>query len=350
MPENNADNSTGTPRPLGGRPDFRKYEQRYLEWGKAHPESIYAAAPDSIDGGFNRPPPDRDSNPPDERPPARPHGQNPPPPEMMKTMQEMQTGMRRAWEDIEPYYDNPEIQPFEPKPNLWEDLLKFVADNWDDVNIGFTELPRQMIFRDKFTLFKYALVVSQEMKKDKINLAPGTEAGQEVMRVYSSLGLVVNDIARWLRQQGERCQSNHPMGGLVNTPSLGGKAGMGWQGRSGILITPQYGPRVRLAPVFIEHQVFDFTDNRNHDWIEKHCAGCGICARECPGQAIYSEKRINIDGVPGIGALRTCIDRGKCMGPFSQTQGCSVCIKVCPFSQGDGTYARLKTAVENKTG
>jgi len=225
---------------------------------------------------------------------------------------------------------------------------EFVLKKWGDVRIGFTELPQQMIFKGKYTLFRYALVVSQEMKKDKIDHAPEFPAGQEVMRVYGSLGLVVNEIARWLRKKGVRCQSNHPIGGLTNTPSLAGKAGMGWQGRSGLLITPEYGPRVRLAPVFIEHKYFEFTDNRDHDWIEDYCELCQRCEKECPGRAIYSEKLVNIDNVPSIGAMRTCIDREKCFEYFLKTLGCSVCVKVCPFSKGGDIYERLKEVVQNK--
>ena len=125
-------------------------------------------------------------------------------------------------------------------------------------------------------------------------------------------------------------------------PSLAGKAGMGWQGRHGLLITPESGPRVRLAPIFVEHKYFEFTDNRENDWIEEYCVMCGRCMKHCPSLAIKEEKTVNIDGVPGIGALRTCIDRNRCMESFVKTMGCSVCIKVCPFSKGEEIYERLK--------
>ncbi len=348
MTESSSENSSGTPRPVIGPPDFMKYEARYLEWGREHPDFLYQAHPNSIRSGFARPSTERaGSSPPGGAPPMGPPGR--PNPAMLKTMQNLQKGMSQSWEDIEQYYDKPEPSLYEPKPGLWDELYKFVAKKWGDVRIGFTELPRQMIFRDKFTLFRYALVVSQEMNKDKIALAPDFQAGQEVMRVYSSLGMVVNDIARWLRKKGVRCQSNHPMGGLVNTPSLAGKAGMGWQGRSGILVTPEYGPRVRLAPVFVEYKYFEFTDNHDHEWITEYCEQCKICEKECPGQAINSKKVVNVADVPGINTIWTCIDREKCLGPFSRTMGCSVCIKVCPFSQGDNTYERLKGTIEKKT-
>lgn len=341
MPESSSNSPSEEQRLPGGPPAFLRVDTQYAEWGKQHPDLIYSSLPDSVQGVMDNP---RHVGP----GPVPPGGAPPAMPGPDETMQEILKGMSQSWEDIRPYFTESGQTLFEPIPGLWDDLNLYVNEKWDDVRIGFTELPQKMIFRGKFTLFPYALVVIQEMKKDKVDLAPGLSAQQEVRRVYAGLGLVVNDIARWLRQHGVRCQSNHPMGGLVNTPSLAAKAGLGWQGRSGILVTPEFGPRVRLAPVFIEHKVFEFTDNLDHQWIEKHCETCRKCEKECPGQAIYTEKVINVDGVPGVGAIRTCIDVTKCLGPFRQTMGCMVCIKVCPFSQDDNAYTRLKAAVDNK--
>ena len=330
-------------------------ETLYLERGKDYPGLVYPAHPDSVLEGFEQlfaagPSPLGGGR---ARRASPMRGMGMPAqamPSMMEIFQNIQKGMSESWDDIEQYFGELEPAPFEPKPGLWEELNEFVMKNWGDVRIGFTELPQQMIFKGKFTLYRYALVVSQEMKKDKIDCAPEFQAGIEVMRVYGSLGLVVNEIARWLRKQGVRCQSNHPMGGLVNTPSLAGKAGMGGQSRFGLLITPEYGPRIRLAPVFIEHKYFEFTDTREHDWIEDYCELCMQCEKECPGQAIRSEKTITIDKVPGIGAMRTCIDREKCFEYFTKTMGCSVCVKGCPFSQGGDAYVRLKAIVHSKQG
>ena len=344
--------NTGRPHPLAS---VQEKEARYLEWGKEHPDLIYPASPDSVQGGFFRPQARQadtrtSSSKSTEQAPAVKPPDRPAPlmGDTTDTMQDMRKGMIQSWEDIKPYFTQLEPTKFETRPGLWDELNRFVSKNWNDVRIGFTELPQQMIFREKFTLFRYALVASQEMKKDKIDLAPDIQSGQEVMRVYASLGLVVNEIARWLRTQGLRCQSNHPMGGLVNTPSLAGKAGMGWQWRSGMMVTPEYGIRVRLAPVFVEHKCFEFTDNRAHDWIEEYCELCRNCERECPSQAISSQKMVNVDNVPGIGAIQTCISREKCLETFTKTMGCCICIKVCPFSKGDGTYEQLKAVVEQK--
>jgi len=171
----------------------------------------------------------------------------------------IQDGIVRSYKDIEPYIQeleqrgqfNPPNQILQnlidtfPNNDLWSNLIKYTKGKWDIVKIGFTELPKSLVFKNKMVLFRYVLIFMQEMKKDKIDKAPGFEAGDETMRVYASLGEAVNDVANWIRSKGIKCQSNHPMGGLVCSPPLAGKAGMGWQGRQGMLITPEFGGRQR---------------------------------------------------------------------------------------------------------
>lgn len=271
-------------------------------------------------------------------------------------------GISQSYDDIEPYLLeleqkgklNPPSQVLQdlielyPNRDLWSKLQKYAKEKWDIVKIGFTELPTSLVFKNKMVFFRYGLVFMQEMKKDKMDKAPGFEAGEETMRVYASLGQAVNDIANWIRSNGIRCQSNHPMGGLVCTPPLAGKAGMGWQGRQGCLITPEFGARQRLAPIFIEEKIFEFTDNTEHKWIEEYCVICDLCQKNCPGKAIKTEKMVIIDNIPTIGAMKTCIDNAKCFPYFFKDRGCSICIAVCPFSGGSKTYSKLKKYIERR--
>jgi len=272
----------------------------------------------------------------------------------------IQKGIMKSYNDIEPYLleleKKGQIKPSSqnlqelinsfPNKELWAELQKYAKEKWGIVKIGFTDLPSSLIFKNKMVLFQFVLVFMQEMKKDKIDKAPGFEAGDETMRIYAKLGEAVNDIADWFRLKGIKCQSNHPMGGLVCTPPLAGKAGMGWQGKQGILITPEFGPRQRLAPIFIEAKIFEFTGNDEHRWIEEYCAKCDLCQKNCPGNAIKTEKSIIIDDIPIIGAMKTCIDNAKCFPHFLKDMGCSICIAVCPFSVGPKIYSKLKKYIE----
>lgn len=189
----------------------------------------------------------------------------------LRYSKKMQKGMKECFTDLDPYFKAmhegtwSEPQGFKPpQEELWQEFKEYARSKWNITKVGFTAVPPQLVFKEKAILFKYALILLQEMKKCKIDKAPGFEASAEVMRVYADLGIAANDLARWLRDRGVRCQSSHPMGGLVLTPPLAGKAGLGWQGLSGILITKEFGSRQRIAPIFVENQVFPLTDSEEH--------------------------------------------------------------------------------------
>jgi ferredoxin len=270
----------------------------------------------------------------------------------------MMRGRNRCFTDLAPYlhelentqhisHDSGLMESY-PNQEIWDSLVAY-ARNQHNVTIGFTELPRDLLFKGKGVLFRYALVCLQEMNKDKIDAAPALQAGEEVQRVYNALGHAANDIARWLREKyAIKCQANHPLGGLVNSPPLAGKAGLGWQGMDGILITPRYGKRQRIALIFLHEKYFEYTDNRDHVWIEDYCKTCRRCWKACPARAIYDTKVVSNDNDPGF-VIRTCIDREKCFPQFARTLGCSICIKVCPFSRGDGVYEKIKNSFKTQS-
>jgi Fe-S-cluster-containing dehydrogenase component len=59
---------------------------------------------------------------------------------------------------------------------------------------------------------------------------------------------------------------------------------------------------------------------------------------KCPVDAIYMETKTHADGGPVF------IDHTICADPFSNDNGCTLCIKYCPFSYGD--YDSLKEKFE----
>jgi epoxyqueuosine reductase QueG len=104
-------------------------------------------------------------------------------------------------------------------------------------------------------------------------------------------------------------------------------AGLGWRGINGLVITPQFGPRVRLAAVFTEIDNFPFYDGDEHAWVLDFCEKCRRCIRDCPPAAFYESPIHHENG------LVTVLDNGKCFPYFMAYHGCSICIKVCPFHE-----------------
>lgn len=238
-----------------------------------------------------------------------------------------------------------------PNKKLWTDFKELVWNKYK-VAVGFTQVPREYVFDGKAIPFRYALVFTQEMDKEAIEKAPLLDTGMEVANVYNSLGIAVNEIAQWLRDDYKiACMANHPIGGLTDTIPLAMKAGMGQAGKSGLLITKEFGPRCRIATIYIDSKLFEFTDSNEHDWIKQFCKKCGKCLRSCPTRAIYDEPKQVIEYDDNM-ILNRCeaFDREKCIKSFSATMGCGVCISVCPFSKNPANYDRMKeTVMKNKS-
>lgn len=194
-----------------------------------------------------------------------------------------------------------------------------------DLLIGYTKLPREVIFKNHAVLYDNVIVLSMAMDKQKMILTPSVETGKMVMETYDELGIRTNKVAEFIRKQGFAAQACHPLGGSINYPSLAMLAGMGWHGRHGLIITPEFGPNHRLSAILTNITNLPFKEENPHAWIEEYCADCGRCIEKCPGKAIYKVPLIHADG------RKTHIDMDKCFPVFSDEYGCSVCVKECMF-------------------
>jgi len=202
--------------------------------------------------------------------------------------------------------------------------------------LEFVKLPQDLIFQEYGVLYDNAIILTMEMSKEKIDKAPSQATMNMVFGTYDDLGKAVNKIADFLREHGYAAQADHPLGGLVLFPPLAQKAGIGWVGKHGLLITPKFGPRVRLAAVYTNIENLPFAESNIHGWIEDYCEVCGICVKQCPPKAIRDESVTHETG------WITHIYQQDCFEYFAQYYGCSVCIKVCPFSMSIDTYDQLR--------
>jgi epoxyqueuosine reductase len=222
---------------------------------------------------------------------------------------------------------------------FYTELKKQARDCGIDM-IGFTRVPEHLIFRGKKVLYPNAVVCVQEMKRSAIEQAPGAAAGMEAMHVYADLGESMNRLAGFIRSRGVPCQASHPLGGLVLYPALAAQAGLGYFGRQGLLITPRFGVRQRLGVILTPLTDMPWGDPEEHRWVLDFCDQCDLCLKRCPGQAIYRK------AVPNTPDVFTSIDNMRCTPWFSLWLGCSICVKVCPFSRVP--YERIKQAYEKR--
>ncbi len=201
-------------------------------------------------------------------------------------------------------------------------------------SIGYTKVPERWVFQEKAVLFKNAIILTMEMDEEGINSAPSVACMKTVMKTYRDLGWITNRLAVFLREHGYGAHAGHPLNGLALYPPLTQQAGLGWMGLNGLIITPEYGPRVRLAAVFTSIENLPFNEGNDHQWVRDFCEKCRICHRECPPDAFYDRPVQHEDGQV------TYVKNERCFPYFNRYHGCSICVKVCPFNQVP--YQRIK--------
>ncbi len=151
---------------------------------------------------------------------------------------------------------------------------------------------------------------------------------------YSRLRFIAGKLEVFIKEIGYAARSHVPPTSYeIAMPPLAIDAGLGEQGRHGVLITPELGANTRLAAITTNMPLE--SDKPVDVGIKKFCDKCKICAEECPSGAIsFTDKPETIIR----GFRRWSIDQDKCYTVWnsvatSHSRGCRVCIAVCPYSR-----------------
>jgi len=102
-------------------------------------------------------------------------------------------------------------------------------------------------------------------------------------------------------------------------------AGLGWIGPSCLLITPDFGPRLRWATVFTDAPIGD-----KPMLLEDGCGKCALCIQACPAEA-FTGKRFKQEE-----DREERMDSIKCheyLTKMEQEKGvrvCGLCVAICP--------------------
>ncbi len=117
----------------------------------------------------------------------------------------------------------------------------------------------------------------------------------DTLATYNELTRIAYRLSRFLEKKGFLAAMIHPnypvemsqeTRGLVGDLSLrhaAASAGMGFIGKNNLLITPEYGPRVRLAVIIAG--AYSKSDARP---LDSNCGDCSICIDKCPAKAVSS--------------------------------------------------------------
>ena len=105
-------------------------------------------------------------------------------------------------------------------------------------------------------------------------------------------------------------------------------AGLGTVGVNNCLLTPEFGPRVRLVSIFTEVAL------EPDPMVAKElCIKCGTCAKCCPVNALVMKE----DSYKGEFILLPCLERHREL-TADKAYPCGICTKVCPVGKDRRLY------------
>ena len=182
------------------------------------------------------------------------------------------------------------------------------------------------------------IVVGKELYKEIIALLrPSKKAGAaeygELLGPHADyltgrLNKAIYDLASLFKKHGYRCLPLPAAGcptdlrflsAIFSYKHAGELAGLGTIGKHSLLITPEYGPRVRLACLLTEAPL-EGSPRKS----KNHCIQCDACIRACPANALNEPRHDE----------PYSLNKFACHAYRQSGFVCSLCLRICDEALG----------------
>jgi len=191
--------------------------------------------------------------------------------------------------------------------------------------------------------FAHAIVMAIEMDYDGISKSPAFASSTSTAVGYSKMAFAEIELTAFIRRLG---YGAIPCGNdIALSVPIAIDAGLGQYGRHGLLITKEFGPRVRIAKVLTDMPLLnDSPDYGFCNAVLKFCEVCEKCAHHCPSKSIPVGKDQGWAGAtksnnPGV--RKWYVNPETCYGFWIDNgSDCSNCVRSCPYNKRDGLLHR----------
>jgi epoxyqueuosine reductase QueG len=184
----------------------------------------------------------------------------------------------------------------------------------------------------------HVIVMGHAMDFDLVETYPSALAGASTGREYSHEAAICIQLAAYIRGLGYQAVASMNDTALVIPYAI--KAGLGEYGRNQMVLTPEFGPRVRFSKIFTSLPLV--ADVPKPLGLTAYCDGCTVCADACPPKALpKGTPDFGPDSPSTIkGVKKWSADCERCFGYWAKLKtDCAICMRVCPFNR---IYARWK--------
>ena len=205
------------------------------------------------------------------------------------------------------------------------DEIKQTARGFGAELVGITRVTDDLLFDGHTVRYESAISLGMSMDRKEMAHVPHPRAAVEVLRVYREISRTAIRLARSIRRMGwpARAYGNPNSTDILHIP-IAVSAGLGQLGKHGSTISKEFGSNFRLAAVLTNLPLA--VDKPVDIGVDDLCIKCRRCVVDCPPGAIFDEKQMV------RGSEKWYVDFDKCIPYFVKTDGCAICIQVCPWS------------------
>lgn len=176
------------------------------------------------------------------------------------------------------------------------------------------------------------IVTLEPMDPELIRTVPSALSGAATGLGYTFDGVAVITLAQYIRNMGYRAYASLNDSALAIPLAL--QAGLGEEGRNGLLINEKYGPRFRIGKIFTDMPLE--ISKPSKFGVREFCEQCDRCAQACPPKALpfdapsdYVHSESNIKGV-----VKWTPVAEKCFNFWAnQNTDCIICVRACPYNR-----------------
>jgi epoxyqueuosine reductase len=138
--------------------------------------------------------------------------------------------------------------------------------------------------------------------------------------------------------EASRITSEARLTGALPHKTFARLSGLGWIGRSLLLVTPEFGPRVRLATVLTDAML-----EPSGKPMKSHCGRCTACVFACPAGALktgdFADFPRRRSYAFSVGLCNAHLFK-QARRPSVGERICGVCVAACPWGAGRKSLSR----------
>lgn len=222
--------------------------------------------------------------------------------------------------------------------NLIEEITEYCKDNL--TLYGFADITKykEVIISEDLYKYDYAISLGIRIQDEIINELDTDEGRVHYLNAYVETNNRLDKISKYIekiiKNNGFEAQAinasyilpDERLVGEISHKFVANLAGLGWIGKSCLLITPDFGPRVRWVTVLTNLKLP--VKNKR---LTSNCGNCNLCVDICPPKAFKNIEFNENEPRESRYNAKLCKEYFDKLESEGKPRLCGLCVKICPW-------------------